>query len=336
MINTPHSPTPSLVATGTTLVLGWLRHHALLVVSLVLLAAFSTVNSNVLSIENLRNILVQSSYLMIFAAAQMIVILTRGFDLSLGATVSLVSVVSSMAMVSLGTDSTTLQLAVGLLVAILVSASVGCVNGFAVAVLGVNPFVVTLATWNIVLTLASTVSNGFPIDGLPVAFGDWFARGAPFGLPIPLLITLAILLALAWMLLRTTFGRRLFLVGANPQAAKLGGTRNGWVLFWAYITCSILVAIGAFLLTARMGSGEPNLGGSLTMDSIAAAVIGGVSLRGGEGRISSPIIGAVFVTVLSNGMNLLRVDGSVQQITLGLVIIVALLVDRLRGSTRLV
>lgn len=307
--------------------LGLLKKQAVIFLTVLLLIVFSFFNNNIISLNNLQNILVQSSYLSVFACAQMVVIITRGFDLSLGPTVSLVSVVLALAMVNVE-SAPYVQIIVGFCAAIGVALLVGMGNGFSVTVLRINPFVATLGMWYIVLTFSSTVSGGFPVSGLPAELNEWFAAIRIFGIPIQVLFAIGVVIFLALLLNHTIFGRSLYLIGSNPKAAYIAGIKVRSVLFFSYLLCSALVGLGSFLLTARIGSGEPGLGGSLTMTSIAAAVIGGVSLRGGKGTVYSPLVGAVFVTVLSNGMNLMRIDGSVQQIVLGLVIIVALLSDR--------
>ena len=188
----------------------------------------------------------------------------------------------------------------------------------------------TLGTLNIVLAVASTVSGGFPIFDIPDEFNVWFYKTPWLGVPPPVVIA-AIMLLIAYVVLnRTVLGRGLYLIGGNPRAAYVAGLPSRLYLAVAYLMCSAYAAVGALMLTARTGSGEPNLGGNITLESIAAAVIGGVSLRGGEGTVWSPLLGALFITVLSNGMNLLRIDGYIQQITLGTVIILAIFLDRVR------
>jgi ribose transport system permease protein len=312
-----------------------LAGRGLLPVVLVLtFVGFGLAEPNVFRPDNLRNILIQASYPAVFATAQMFVLLTRGFDLSLGVTVSMVSVLSGLAMVwgVETTGSIPLALAIGALVGLASGAAVGLVNGSCVSLLGVNPFVVTLGTWNIVLGIATTASGGRQIFDIPAELNTWFYREAWLGIPPPIVMA-ALLLVLAWWILNhTVLGRALYLIGGNPRAADVAGIPRARFTTLAYVLCSLYVALGALMLTARTGSGEPNLGGNLTLESIAAAVIGGVSLRGGEGAITSPILGALFVTVLSNGMNLLRIDGYIQQMILGAVIIAAIFVDRLRQA----
>ena len=318
---------------GSTLIQGFLARGILPVLLVLMFVGFGITEPNVYSLANLENIFIQSSYIAVFAAAQMLVIVTRGFDLSLGVTVSLVSVFSGMVMVWwLGGHPGSLAFAVllGCIAGILAGSLVGVVNGLCVSLLKVNPFVVTLGTLNIVLALASTISGGFPIFDIPNEFNVWFYKIRWFGLPPPVVIA-GIMLVLTYVIMnRTVLGRSLYLLGGNPRAAHVAGLPSRSYLTFAYILCSIYAAVGALMLTARTGSGEPNLGGNLTLESIAAAVIGGVSLRGGEGTVWSPIQGALFITVLSNGMNLQRVDGYIQQIILGVVIIGAIFLDTVR------
>lgn len=289
---------------------------------LVVLLAFAAVEPRVVSSANLVNVAVQCSYLAVFALAQCMVILTRGFDLSLGYTVSLVSVVSAMAMVATGSSFAGIMAGLG------VGLAVGLTNGLLIGGIGLNPLVMTLGMANIVMAIASTVSDGFPVSGLPAGFGATFSQGAFLGLPAPIWVV-AILFAAGWFILRATrLGRGFYLIGASPKAAVAAGISAFGGLVSAYTISSLITATGALLLTARTGSGEPNLGGNLTLEAIAAAVVGGAKLSGGEGGVSSALLGALFVTVLSNGMNLVQIDGYIQQICLGAIIVVSLIISR--------
>lgn len=288
----------------------------------------------VLSPGNLRNILIQSSYLILFASAQMVVILTRGFDLSLGASVSAVSVASAMVLTSLaaaGYDPAVV-VAAGLVTGLGFGLLVGLFNGGFIAGLGINPFIVTLGSLNICLGLATTMSGGRPVFDVPDALSTLLYNGKliPW-LPIPVMLAIAVCLALHFVLGHTVFGRSLYLIGNNPRAAAVAGIPRRRYLLLAYVLAGVLAAFGALMLTARTGSGEPNLGGSLMLESIAAAVIGGVSLQGGVGGVVPVILGSLFITMMSNAMNLLRIDGYIQQIILGVVIIAAIVLDRIRA-----
>ena len=304
-----------------------------LIVAVVL--AVSLVEPRVLSLRNIVNILVQSGYLLLFASAQMVVILTGGFDLSLGMAVSVISVAIALSTTGLSTADAPAWLIfiAGLAAGLGIGLLVGAFNGLLVSWVGINPFIVTLGSLNICYGLATTISGGRPVFNVPDAFTRPLYDGALIpGIPIP--VTLAIIVAVFLYLLleRTVFGRALYLIGNNPRAANLAGIPSKRYLFLAYVTCSLLAAFGSLMLTARTGSGEPNLGGSLMLESIAAAVIGGVSLQGGVGGIIPVILGSIFVTLLSNAMDLLEVGGYVQEILLGCVIIAAIFLDRIRAT----
>ena len=313
--------------------LGWVLILLLPLLMVVMELAVAMVEPRVLSLRNIVNILDQSSYLVVFASAQMVVILTRGFDLSLGASVSAVSVASAMVMTELAAADAPAWIVVslGLATGLGFGALVGLFNGLFVSLLRINPFVVTLGSLNICFGLATTMSGGRPVFNVPDSFSHLLYDGKLIGgLPLPLTLAVAVCLLLYFLLDHTVFGRSLYLIGSSPRAAHLAGLPSRFYLTMAYVVCGMLAAFGALMLTARTSSGEPNLGGSLMLESIAAAVIGGVSLQGGVGGVIPVILGSVFVTMLSNAMNLLEVGGYAQQILLGCVIIGAIFLDRMR------
>jgi ribose transport system permease protein len=315
--------------------LGWLLVFSLPLLMVVMELSVYAFEPRALSLRNIVNVLNQSSYLFIFASAQMMVILTRGFDLSLGAAVSSVSVASALAMTALAKAGSpdAVVVAAGLVAGLGFGALVGLFNGAFVAGLEINPFVVTLGSLNICLGVSTTISGGSPVFNVPDVFSRLFYNGVLIpGVSIPITIAVLIGLALYFLLNHTTFGRALYIIGNNPRAARVAGLPGRGYLLTAYIACSLLAAFGALMLTARTGSGEPNLGGSLMLESIAAAVIGGVSLQGGVGGVGAVVFGALFVTMLSNSMDLLEVGGYIQQILLGCVIILAIFLDRLRQA----
>jgi ribose transport system permease protein len=320
-------------AEGGRGLLGWLLVLSLPLLMIAMELGVYAFEPRVLSLRNIVNVLNQSSYLVTFASAQMVVILTRGFDLSLGTTVSAISVASALVMTSLAAAGASdfVVVAAGLIVGFGFGALVGLFNGFFVSWLGINPFVVTLGSLNICLGLSTTISGGRPVFNVPDAFSLLLYNGVLIpGLSIPLMTAILVCLGLYFLLNHTIFGRSLYLIGNNPRAAYLAGLPSKRFLGLAYVACSLLAAFGALMLTARTGSGEPNLGGSLMLESIAAAVIGGVSLQGGVGGVGAVVMGTLFVTMLSNSMDLLEVGGYVQQILLGCVIIIAIFLDRLR------
>ena len=301
------------------------------IVAMMLLFAWA--GDGYLSASNLANIANQATYLAIFASAQLLVLLVRGLDLSIGHAVSMVSVVSALVVTGAwggmgeGPAGAMAGVAAGLGTALLV----GAFNGIGVACLRVNPFVTTLASFNICFGLASMLSGGRPIAGVPAEFSRLFYGSTGLaGLSIPIVWTGLVLGVIQFVLTCTRLGRSWYLIGGNPRAAILAGiaTRRSTVL--AYLACSFVAGIGALMLTARTGSGEPNLGGDVMLQSIAAAAIGGVGMRGGHGNVAAALLGAIFITVLSNGMNLLQINGYLQQIALGLVIVAVVSLDRRR------
>jgi ribose transport system permease protein len=308
---------------------GWLVERLFLgIVIVIAFIAFSLQNPVMLSTGNISNVLIQWSYLFIFTAAQSLVIITRGFDLSLGGSISTISVVCALAM-----TATMGSVSAGLAVALLASAAIGLANGSLIAFARINPFIATLGTMHILLTLSTTLSGGFPVANLPGAFTA-LAHARILGIPLSVMVAVLLLVGLQLMLVYTVFGRSLYIIGSNVRAAIAAGLPHRRYLTFAYILCSMLIGIGAFLMTARTGSGEPNLGGNLTLETIAAAVLGGMRLRGGEGDMIAPLMGALLVTVLSNGMNLIGLDGYLQLIVLGAIIVLALSIDQLRGRGR--
>ncbi|GGE07528.1 sugar ABC transporter permease [Aureimonas endophytica] len=313
-----------------------LGRAALPIALVLLLVGFALADARVLTPANLLNIAQQTSYLALFAMAQTVVILTRGFDLALGPTVSMVSVASALAMAGAAGagQNPVAVLLLGLAAGLAAGAAAGLFNGFVVAVLGVSPFVTTLGSYNIAIGVATTLSAGRPVQGVPDLFSDLLYRGTVLGVPAAIAIALVVGLVLQLTLTRTVFGRSLYVIGTNPRAAAVAGLPVKRILAFAYILCSALAALGALMLTARTGSGEPNLGGSLSLQAIAAAVVGGTSLAGGRGGVGTAVLGALFVTILSNGMNLVRIDGYVQMVVLGAIVILGVVLDRARLAAR--
>ncbi len=313
---------------------GFGNQLALLILLIVMETVFALIEPRIVSRGNLINVAEQASYLVIFTVAQTLVILTRGFDLSLGTTVSAVSVASALVLTAHGDNPAAWVLALGIAAGAGVGLLVGLFNGTLVAWVGVNPFIATLASLNICLGIATTISGGRPVFGVSDSFSALLYDGTIFGVRVPALIAAAVVV-LAWLALtRTVFGRTIYIAGANPRAAMVAGMPVRRYLTLAYVICSLLATLGALMETARTGSGEPNLGGSLMLQSIAAAVIGGTSLRGGSGGVGAAVLGALFVTMLSNGMDLLRISGYVQMISLGVVVIAATALDYRRASQR--
>jgi ribose transport system permease protein len=298
-----------------------LLHSAGLPIALVALVCFFSIKSDLfLTAQNLRNVGLQAAALAAVSFGQMIVILTSGLDLSVGATVALVSVVSAIAINHFG-------VAAGILCGILTGAAIGIINGILITWFRVFPFIATLAMMSVLSGLALSISGGTPVTGLPPEFTT-LAYWRISGVPMPLIVSLAVLILVFLFLHYLRLGRHMYAVGGNRQAAILSGLNVSAVIVTAYAMCSICAAVGAVILSARVGSGQPSLGGSLPLESVAAVVLGGVSLFGGRGSVFQVAVGVAFVSILSNGLNLLNVSSYTQMMIVGGTLIVAVTFDQ--------
>ena len=300
----------------------------LLVVIVALLVIFEP---RFLGIFNVFNVLRSASFLAILAAGQMLVLIVGGFDLSVGAVIALASTVMAKVMAALMQtmpDQVGVVILLGVLAGLACGAGIGLINGLCVAFLRISPFMVTLGTLSIASGIALLLTNGIPVYGMPDEFVKGFGRALWFGLPTTVYVALA-LIVLVWVIQNhTVLGRYIYAIGGNLQAALVSGVATKSYLVTAYTLCGILAATTGVLLTARLGSGQATLGGNIMMlQSIAAAVIAGVSLRGGIGRVEMVALGALFLSIITNAMNLLRIDSKVQTIVLGVIVILAVALD---------
>jgi ribose transport system permease protein len=299
------------------------RHGREIVLPLVvafMILLFSLISDVFFSVPNFRNIGVAAAALACVSFGQTFAIITAGLDLSVGATVALVSILSAFAMRSHG-------IAAGVLAALLTGCAVGLVNGLVIAKLKVFPFIATLATMSIISGLALRLSGGVPVTGVPNAFAD-LAYDLIFGIPVPVVIALCVLVVTALILRYTRIGRHIYAIGGNEEAARLSGIAIDRVKLVAYVLSGFCAAVGSIILTARVASGQPSLGTSLPLESVSAVVLGGVSLFGGRGSVIGVAFGVLFVSILSNGLNLLNVSSYTQMMVIGAALIVAVALDQ--------
>jgi ribose/xylose/arabinose/galactoside ABC-type transport system permease subunit len=302
----------------------------LLVIAVIV---FTLMSDNFLTGRNLMNVLRQSVYLTIVSLGQMFALLTGGFDLSVGTILALTSVVGALAMASTYAampEAVWLAIIVGCFAGVAAGTMIGVVNGIGVAIFNVSPFMMTLGMASVGFGISLFLTGGVPVYGMPVAFGDIFGFGTLFGIPTPIFAVVVIAALLYVLLYRTPFGRYFYAVGGNIKAARLSGINTGWTLFWTYVICAAMAALAGMLLTARLDTGEANIGTSMPLQSIAACVIAGVSLRGGVGRLENVILGALFIGLIENGMNLARIESYLQTVVLGALLIIAVIADQLR------
>jgi len=275
---------------------------------------------------NLLNVVGQSAPLAVVAIAQMLPILTRGLDLSQGGVVVATSVVFALVAQSFGAVA-------GMWAGLLVGAGAGFLNGAVVGGAKVSPFVVTLGFGSVLQGAALILANGQPISNVPEGFTLLY-YGRPFGIPIPLFVVAIVWLLIWFMLQRTTIGRFIYAVGSNERTAYLSGIPTRTTLVAAYTLSGLLTSVGSLLLSSRIASGHPTAGSDMALQAVAAAVIGGVSLFGGRGGVHGAVAGAAFLGLLANALNLLSVASFVQLIAVGISIILAVLIDRVRFANR--
>lgn len=294
-----------------------------------LVIVLSVMQPRFLAGENVINVLRDSSFLAIVAAGQMLVLIVGGFDLSVGAVIALSSVISSSAMASFTKSSPDLAIALGVLAGLGCGMAVGLLNAFCVAILRIPPFMATLATMSLADGTSLLLTNGIPVYGMPAFYVQGVGRAIIFGLPVALYFAVAVAAALWFVLNMTRTGRYIYAAGGNLQAAVVSGINTRAVLTLAYVLSSVFAALTGLLLTAEIGSGQATTGENLMLESIAAAVLAGVSLRGGIGRIELVVLGAVFLLTLTNAMDLMRVDTRYQLIILGLVLAASISIETL-------
>jgi ribose/xylose/arabinose/galactoside ABC-type transport system permease subunit len=295
---------------------------------------FEVENGRFLSQGNFLNVVQQGIYLLLISLGQMMVLVSGGFDLSVGANVALTSIGSATVMaevVAAYPNDPALAIAAGLAMAALIGVLCGMANGIGVSYLGVNPFIVTLATSSVFQGLTLLISQGQEVSGLPKPYVYGIGSGFFAGLPIAVLLALPVILIVYILVVWSRYGRYLYAIGSNPKSALVAGVRIERQLLMTYVICGMITAFASFLLTARVSAGEPLLGAEFPLQSITAAVIGGCSLRGGQGGVGGTILGAIFVTVLANGMDLMRLGSNYQMIALGFVLVAAVLLDRQRA-----
>jgi ribose/xylose/arabinose/galactoside ABC-type transport system permease subunit len=300
---------------------------------LIAVIVFTALSDNFLTGRNLMNVARQSTYLVLVSMGQMFALLTGGFDLSVGTILAVTSVVGALAMAGTSAampEATAVAILVGCVAGILAGTAIGVINGIGVAVFNVSPFMMTLGMASVGFGIALYLTGGVPVYGMPAAFGDVFGFGTWFSVPVPVLIAVLLIVVLFFVVNWTRFGRYLYAVGGNIKAARLSGINTRTTLFAAYVFCGGMAAISGILLTARLETGEANIGASMPLESIAACVIAGVSLRGGVGRVENVVLGALFIGLIQNGMNLARIESYLQTVVIGILLILAVVADQFR------
>lgn len=291
-------------------------------------AIFGIANHNFFNYDNVMNILRQVSVYGIMAVGMTFVLVCGEIDISIGSVVGLSGIAVSYVILFSGMGMIT-----STIVVVLCMGLIGLFNGVIVANFKVPSMLVTMGAQMAARGAAYVVTNGHAVDGLPEWFANW-GRNYFLSVPIPVIFMLVIIL-LGWIILTyTKFGRNMYAVGGNVEAAKLCGINTKFITVSAMTISSMLAGFSGVIWASRLNSGQPTVGVSYEMQVIAGCVIGGASLRGGKGNVLMSLVGAILLGVLYNGLNLLRVSSYWQQVATGLIIILAIVIDSLRNLVK--
>ncbi len=290
-----------------------------------LVVVVSLLSPSFLTVNNILNVLRQTSINAIIAAGMTFVILTGGIDLSVGSILGLSGAVAAYSIAS-GQN-----IIIAVILALVVGTGVGFINGVIISKGKLQPFIATLASMTILRGVILVFTDGKPItvgsEGTALAFGK-IGGGSIFGIPTPALMMIAVFVVCYYILSQTKIGRYTYALGGNEEATKLSGLDTDKIKIFAYTVSGILAAIAGIIITSRLFSAQPTAGDGYELDAIAAVVLGGTSLAGGKGKITGTIIGALIIGILSNALNLLDVSSYFQMIAKGIVILIAVLADR--------
>lgn len=317
------------VPTGATVVLRWLSRYGILVALILVGIIFAVLSQRVhgeqyfLRPNNILQIALQGAINAIIAVGMTYVITSGGIDLSVGSVVALVGILVGQALKADISPLLVLLLGIG------VGIVCGGINGLLITRANLPPFIATLGTMGIFRGVALIISDGRPIYGLPQSFIQLFA-GQVGPIPTPVIIAAIVAVVFGFILTRTRIGEYTVAIGGNEETARLSGINVRLYKLIVYAICGGLSGLAGVVLTARMSAAEPIAGASFELDAIAATVMGGTSLMGGEGTIWGTIIGALFTSLVRNGMNILNVQAYWQQVVIGTIIILAVIIDRLR------
>lgn len=300
---------------------------SILLVLALIMGFFSFSSPYFLTAKNLSTVALQSSIIAIVAIGQTLVLITGGIDLSLGSIIGLSGMVSSFLMVN------DFSIATAVMAGLLAGGLVGLINGVLIVYGKLPPFVVTLGTMSIVKGLSLILTNGVPISGIPQTFGI-LGNDNFLGLPIPVWIMFALTIAFHYILVKTPLGLNIYATGSNINASKLAGINTNKTVVLVYIFSGLLAAMAGLIFTSRILSGQPVAGAGYELYAVASSVIGGTSLSGGEGIVSGTLVGALIIGVLRNGLNLLGVSAFLQEVLIGIVIIIAVFIDRIKDKSK--
>lgn len=293
---------------------------------IILMAVITIINSNFLTANNLLNLLLQVTSNALIAFGMTFVILTGGIDLSVGSILALSSALTA------GLLGSGMPVTLAILISLILGCILGMMNGLLISYGKLAPFIVTLATMTIFRGATLVYTNGNPITkGLSDTFlFQFLGQGYIVGIPFPVIIMFIVFIVLYVLLHKTAFGKSVYAIGGNEKAAYISGVKLNKVKIIIYSISGIMASISGLIITSRLSSAQPTAGASYEMDAIAAVVLGGTSLSGSKGRILGTLIGALIIGVLNNGLNIIGVSAFWQQVVKGVVILIAVLIDRFK------
>lgn len=290
---------------------------------IVLFVGLSVGSPHFLTVNNLSSVVRQTAVFNIMALGMTMIIICGGIDLSVGSMLAMAGLLGTMAM------SKGVAIPVGVFIGLLAGMACGFLNGFLTTRLKINPFIVTLGTLGILRGVALIVSNGLPVHDIPKSF-SFLGEGVLLGVPFVLWILLVCAVIVHVILEHTKLGRYAFAIGSNPEAALYAGINVNFITTVIYTIGGMLTGLAGMIEASRLMTGQPTAGQGYELQAIAAVVIGGGSLRGGEGSVVGTLVGAFIMGLLANGSDLLGISPYVQQAIIGAVIILAVAVDELR------
>lgn len=290
---------------------------------LLMVAVFSILTRDFLTVNNMLSIVRQSSINAVIAVGMTMVIISGGIDLSVGSIVALVAVVSATWM------EQGAPVWLGVVGGIAVGGTAGLVNGLLISRIRLAPFIVTLGSMSYLRGIALVYSGGRPVYGVPRSV-RWLGNGMVSIIPAPAIVLIVMVAIALFVLHRTRFGEYTFAMGGNEEAVRISGVSVWRYKAGVYVFSGLFSAVAALILMARINAAEPIAAIGAELDAIAAAVMGGTSLSGGVGTVIGTVLGALIIGGLRNGLNLMNVDANFQQVAIGVVIILAVVVDRFR------
>jgi ribose transport system permease protein len=308
-----------------------------LIALFILCLAISLLSDKFLTVNNGWNVLRQISVNICISVGMTLVVLTAGIDLSVGSVLAICGAVTA-GLLKFGIEIPGLNLYIGftllgaIIAGLVTGLALGWFNGWTITKFKVPPFVATLAMLTIARGLTLLYTKGFPISGLGNNF-EVIGTGWFLGIPVPVWISVFVILAAVVITTKTAFGRYIYAIGGNESAAKISGININRIKIYVYGLAGVLAAVGGIIVTSRLDSAQPNAGMSYELDAIAAVVIGGTSLSGGKGTIWGTVLGAIIIGVLNNGLVLLNVSPFWQQVVKGFVILLAVVIDKANSKS---